>query len=111
MSETYTFAEAEPVKRPGRQGAGRKREHNPFEAEVREIAGRRDAEGRPVGRRTDVFLDVENGETWEQRRARIRRLLTRAGNELPTPTKIVMVLSKEPNENGAYELRFWERQG
>lgn len=114
MSETYEFIEAAPVKRPGRQGAGRKREDNPFEDAVKAIAGQTDGEGSPLARAVVFHLDVENGETLKQRKARIRRFLTRAGKDLAPeseePFKINLVVTDTPDENGAYKATFWHRQ-
>lgn len=123
MSETYQFVETAPVKRPGRQGAGRKREDNPFEDAVREIAGQTDEHGNPRARSTTFVLDAENGETEKQRTARIRRFLTRAGKDIVADgadaLKINMVVKAGRLDGagnvvdapeGTYVVTFWHRQ-
>lgn len=113
-AETYEFTEAAPVKRPGRQGAGRKREDNPFEAAVKSIAGQSDGEGNPLARSTKFAPNAEQGETLKQRKARIRRLLTRAGKDLVAdgaePLKITLVTTDTPDEDGNYIATFWHKQ-
>lgn len=82
VSETYVFQEAEPVKRAGRQGAGRKKEPNPLHDTVAGIVGQTREDGLPKTVESPFRLDEENGETLRQRHGRIRRAATRAGKEL-----------------------------
>lgn len=110
MSEQYTFTESVPAKRAGRQGSGRQREHNPFESAVEAIVGTKSA------RDAAFSLDVENGETFEQRKARIRRFLTRAGKDIAAkqnrsePYKIALTISQVGDENSnAYVAKFWDQ--
>lgn len=114
MSETYEFIEATPVKRTARVGAGRKREDNPFESAVREIAGKTDEDGNPLARAVVITLDEENGETLKQRRARIRRFLTRAGKEIvqdgTEPLLIKMADEPVGDVPNTYKITFWHRQ-
>lgn len=112
MSETYTFQEAAPVKRAARKGAGRRAEPNPFEAAVREIAGRVDGDGTPLARSTAFTLDAENGETLKQRRDRIRRFLTRAGKLVSDErggVDVSIELRIKPYAANSYEATFWDR--
>lgn len=110
MSETYEFEAAKPVKRPGRQGAGRKPEENPFEAAVAAIVNTDEA------RATTFTLDAENGETLKQRLARVRRLLTRAGKELAEKhghgDAYRIERSVEPVEGQAdtWRVTFWHKR-
>lgn len=114
MSETYEFVEAKPVKRTARVGAGRKREANPFEGAVREIAGKTDEDGNPLARAVIITLDEENGETLKQRRARVRRFLTRAGKEIvedgADPLLIKMADEPVDGQANTYKITFWHRQ-
>ncbi len=115
MTETYEFTATEPAKRAGRQGAGRRREHNPFEAAVREIVGTGQA------RQTQFTLSVENGETLKQRKDRIRRFLTRASKDVAAengvePYAIALTVGEVPGQEGAsgeqlYFAKFWDRAG
>lgn len=121
VSETYTFSDAEPVKRAGRQGAGRKKEPNPFHEAVREVVGQVREDGAPRTKSTPFQLDAENGETLEQRIGRIRRFLTRASKELNAQTTIDLsitdvvtgkTLSKRRDGHrttGEFSVRFWDR--
>lgn len=120
-TETYTFQEAEPVKRAGRQGAGRKKENNPFHEAVRSVVGVTREDGAPYTVSTPFHLDVANGETLEQRIGRIRRFLTRATKELDAQTVVDLsitdlatgeTLSKRRDghrTSGDFAVRFWDR--
>ncbi len=108
-TETYEFFETEPARRAGRQGAGRQKEPNPFHAAVQAIAGTKSARG------SKFTLDTENGETIEQRQARIRRLLTRAGKEVAAergaekPYRIALTITPVDGEPNTYETKFWDQ--
>jgi hypothetical protein len=112
MTETYEFAPCAPVRRPGRQGAGRRPETNPFENDVKAIVGKVDEDGAPLARQASFKLIAENGETLKQRSARIRRFLTRAGKELAGEGQraynIAMVIEESAIE-GVYLVKFWDR--
>lgn len=120
MSETYEFSSATPIKRAGRQGAGRKPTPNPFLDAVRAIAGQVNADGTSEARKAPVVLDIERGETYKQRYSRIRRQLTAAGKlvakerSAAEPFMIVMDLSVDLTPDGDdsasnYTLTFWDR--
>lgn len=114
MSETYTEpVEAEPIKRAAREGAGRRREANPLEGHVKSVLGQKNEDGTPKTVATTFTLNTEAGETIEQRSARIRRLLTRAGKELVAagqdPAKIDRAISG-PDESGVYTLKISHKQ-
>lgn len=108
MSETYEFVAATPVKRAARSGAGRKKDDNPFEAGVKAILGTDEA------RATTFTLDVENGETFKQRKDRIRRLLTRAGKECVAdgqdPATIKLAIVPVEGSENTYTATFWHYQ-
>lgn len=120
-TETYTFTDAEPVRRAGRQGAGRKKEPNPFHEAVREVIGQTREDGAPRTKSTPFQLDTANGETLEQRIGRIRRFLTRATKELGAETVVDLsitdratgeTLSKRRDGHrttGDFTVRFWDR--
>lgn len=108
--ESYEFTESVPAKRAGRQGSGRQKEPNPFEEAVAAIAGTKSA------RDASFSLDVENGETIEQRKARIRRFLTRAGKDVAAkqnraePYKIALTISQVGDAgSNAYVAKFWDQ--
>lgn len=111
MSEQYEFAPCAPVKRPGRQGAGRRPEVNPFEVQVREVVGKTE-NGAPAARQASFKLDSDNGETLKQRTARIRRFLTKAGKSLAPEGgdayNIAMVV-EETTLDDVYVVKFWDR--
>lgn len=112
MSETYEFVEATPVKRPGRQGAGRKPAPNPFLDQVRAIVGQTTESGEPVARKTPVTLDAEHGESYKTRYSRIRRQLTAAGKlvaqEKGAPDAYAIAMDL-PNTGQAMTLTIWHR--
>lgn len=127
-TEVYEIKPSTPVKRPGRQGAGRRAEANPFESAVAEIVGQFDPDGAPMARETTITLNTERGETLKQRASRVRRFLTAAGKTVATnsghsePWRITMTVEdgegtlipedeREVFTSGTFTIRFWARSG
>lgn len=111
-TETYEFAEAKPIPRPGRKGAGRKAAPNPFLDRVREIVGQVDGEGDPVARETVVTLDAEHGESYKTRYSRVRRQLTAAGKLVAQEREqsdAYAISMDMPNTGQTLTLTFWHR--
>ena len=124
MIEAYGETQfVEPVKRPGRKGAGRKPDPNPFIDDVRCIVGQTDKTGRPLTAARAFTLEHERNETLAQRSARIRRFLTRAGKEVAKevesqfadsgmlPYSIGMnIVAAGDGEGEGYVVKFWDRR-